>query len=204
MRWLGWLALTIVLLAATSGLWLPLPGTLLAETDLPSPADVALVLDGISSNAMDGAEEWRRAGLVQRVVIVEAPARTHALTTYWTDLLGRGLARPSPTPPDRLSVVRASRLAAGSQAEAVLPELKALGARTVLVPSGGLGSRLARRELNRVLGPEGITAHVVRVAPPLREPARWYENAFDRRAVLGNWIQLVVPVLGDGDQGAGE
>ncbi len=204
MRWLAILLVLAVALAVTSGLWLPLPGTLLADVDPPAPADAALVLDGTGSGAMDGAERWRRDGLVQRVVVVEAPVRTHALVTYWTDLVARGLARPSPTPPEWLSVVRADRIAARNQGAAALPTLQALGVRSVLVPGGGLGSRLTRRELNEVLGPAGVTVHLVRATAPDRDPARWYANAFDRRAVLGNWLGLLVPVFVEGGQGSGE
>ena len=48
----------------------------------------------------------------------------------------------------------------------------------------------------RVAGPAGISARLVRYgAPTMRDPAHWYQNAEDRRAVLDTWLQTLVPFL---------
>ncbi len=203
MRLLVVLLAASALLVAASGFWLPLPGTLLVDTDPLAPAAVALVLDGVSQDALDRAEGWRRDGLVGRVVVVEAPIKTHALVTYWTELVARGLARPSLTPPELLAVVRARSLAPAEQARAALPTLQAARAQSVLVPGGVLSGRLDRRELARVLGPAGITVRLVREEAPDRDPGRWYLDAADRRRVLGVWLQLLVPALSGDPQGPG-
>lgn len=185
-------------LALMSPLWMALPGELLVDVEPARPADVALVLDGSSPNAMDGAEQWRQQGLVATVVLVEAPVKTHALTTYWSDLVRLGVARDSPTPPDRRRVVRAGTIQPAEQARAALPLLQEMGASSVLVPRSGLGSRLARREIARVLRPAGIQTSLSPLGPPARNPGRWYVNADDRRYVLGAWLQLLVPPLSGG------
>ena len=77
-------------------------------------------------------------------------------------------------------------------------------AQRVLVPGGGgIGSRLVERELVAVLGPLGIDVRLVRYRDDGRDPARWYQNADDRRAVLDSWLQLGVPFLSDYEPGAG-
>jgi hypothetical protein len=190
-------ALVVVLVA--SRLWLPLMGTLMVVDEPPQPAAVALLLDGSSTSALDGAEAWRQSGLVQDVVVVEGPIKTHALVAYWTDFVAWGLAKPSPTPAEHLHVVRTEDLNPASQARAALPALSALGARSVLTPGGWLGSRLARRQLDSVFSPAGIEVHLSRLpvsGPPGRDPARWYQDPQDRRAVLDLWIQWLVPFVG--------
>jgi hypothetical protein len=176
-------------------------GTLMVVDDEPpQPAAAALLLDGSSSSALDGAEAWRQAGLVQEVVVVEGPIKSHALVAYWSDFVSWGLARPSPTPSEHLHVVRTDGLNPASQARAALPALSALGARSVLTPGGWLGSRLARRQLDSVFGPAGIEVRLSRLpvsGPPGRDPASWYQDPQDRRAVLDLWIQWFVPFIGE-------
>ena len=77
-------------------------------------------------------------------------------------------------------------------------------ARSVLVVGGGgIGSRLVERELGSVLGPAGISARFVRYgAPTMRDPAHWYQNAEDRRAVLDTWLQTLVPFLSGYESGS--
>jgi hypothetical protein len=187
-----------VLVAAlvASRLWLPLLGTLMVVDEPATPAAAALILDGSNPLALDGAEAWRQAGLVQEVVVVEGPIKTHALVAYWSDFVAWGLARPSPTPPDHLHVVRTDGLNPASQARAALPTLSALGARSVLTPGGWLGSRLARRQLESVLAPAGVSVRLSRLPvlnPPERDAAHWYQDADERRAVLDLWVQWLVP-----------
>jgi hypothetical protein len=181
-------------------LWLPLLGTLMVVDEPPAPATAALILDGSSSAALEGAEAWRQAGLVQDVVVVEGPMKTHALVAYWSDFVRWGLARPAPTPPEHLHVVRTEGLNPATQARAALPALMSLGAHSVLTPGGWLGSRLARRQLESVFSPAGISVHLPRLpssGPPGRDPARWYLDPEDRRAVLDLWVQWLLPFVGD-------
>jgi hypothetical protein len=181
-------------------LWLPLLGTWMVVDESPTPATAALILDGSNSLALDGAEAWRQAGLVQDVVVVEGPIKTHALVAYWSDFVAWGLARPSPTPPEHLFVVRTQGLNPASQAQAALPTLVRLQAASVLTPGGWLGSRLARRQLESVLAPAGVAVHLARLptlAPPQRDPSDWYEDPESRRAVLDLWVQWLIPSASD-------
>jgi len=191
-------------LAVAAPLWLPLLGTGLAASDALAPGDVALVLEGTGRDALGVAESWRQQGLVHDVVVVEAPVKTHALVAYWSDFVRWGLADPSPTPAEHLRVVRALSTQAGQQAEAALPALQLDAAGSVLVVGGGgIGSRLVERQLNEVLEPAGISLRMVAYAsnPTGRDPAHWYQNAEDRRAVLDSWLQLLVPYLSGYDAG---
>jgi hypothetical protein len=173
---------------------LPWFGTALAVDQPLAPADVALVLEGTGAQAPDVAEAWRQQGVVHDVVIVEAPVKTHALVAYWSDFVRWGLAAPAPTPPEHLQVVRAASTQAGEQARAALPALENGGAHAVLVlGGGGIGSRLVERELDGVFGPAGVAVSMVAYGDNRRDPARWYLNAEDRRAVLDSWLQLLVP-----------
>jgi hypothetical protein len=184
--------------------WLPLLGTGLAVDDALLPADVALVLEGTARDATDAAELWRQQGLVRDVLIVEAPVKTHALVAYWSDFVRWGLAPSPTTPADHLQIVRAPSTQAAQQAHAALSQLQRHGAWRVLVPGGGgIGSRLVERELRSVLGPVGIEVRLVRYRHDGRDPALWYQNADDRRAVLDSWLQLVVPFLSGYEPGAG-
>jgi hypothetical protein len=192
------IASVLGVLALAAPLWLPSLGTSLAVSDSVAPADVALVLEGTGSSAVPAAEAWRQQGLVHDVVIVEAPVRTHALEAYWSDFVRWGLADPSPTPADHLRVVRAPSTQAGQQADAALPALQADTARSVLVlGGGGIGSRVVERQLSEVLQPVGISLRLVPYGGGStgRDPAHWYQNAEDRRAVLDSWLQLLVPYL---------
>jgi hypothetical protein len=196
------LLLGVVVLALP--LWLPIFGTALAVDDPIQPADVALVLEGTGKEATDTVEQWRLQGIVRDVVIVEAPVKTHALVAYWSDFVRWGLAPPSPTPPEHLQVVRAPSTQGAEQAQAALAALQKDEARRVLVPGGGgIGSRLIDRELVAVLGPHGIDVRLVRYGDAGRDPAHWYQNADDRRAVLDSWLQLLVPFLSGYEPGAG-
>jgi hypothetical protein len=192
------LALVLLVLVALAPQLRPLPGTLLVVDEQASQADVALVLDAVGTGALEGAERWRQAGLVFNIVAVEAPVRTHALTAYWTDFVAWGAAPKPSTPADRLHVVRAASGQPADQARAALPALRQLGARSVLAPGGGIGSRLIARELASVLEPAGMQVRLARMAPPRFDPARWYEAAEGRRAVLDQWLQLLVPYLAGG------
>jgi hypothetical protein len=195
-------ALAVVVLATP--LWLPQLGTALTISDRVETADAALVLEGTGTSATDAAEAWRQQGIVHDVVIVEAPVQTHALIAYWSDFVRWGLAKPAPTPPDHLQVVRASSTQGAGQARAALAALQATGGRLVLVPGGGgIGSRLVDRELVSVLGPAGIAVRMVPYGDSGRDPARWYQNADDRRAVLDSWLQFLVPYLSGYESGSG-
>jgi hypothetical protein len=194
----------IVVVVLTAHLWLPLLGTALAVSEPLAPADVAVVLEGTGSGAVPAAEAWRQQGVVRDVVIVEAPVKTHALVAYWSDFVRWGLAEPSPTPLEHLRVVRASSTQAGQQAQAALPALQADAARAiVVVGGGGIGSRVVERQLAEVLQPAGISLRMVAYGggSPGRDPAHWYQNAEDRRAVLDSWLQLLVPYLSGYDPG---
>jgi hypothetical protein len=185
-------------LAAT--LWLPWFGTALAVDDPLQPGDVALVLEGTGATAPDAAEAWRQQGLVQNVVIVEAPIKTHALMAYWSDFVRWGLATPAPTPADHLHVVRSTSTDAAQQARAALPAIQLDEARSVIVlGGGGIGSRVVARELRSVFDSVGISLRMVRYGTEstkaTRDAAHWYQNAEDRRAVLDSWLQLLVPFL---------
>jgi hypothetical protein len=205
LRRLGVLGLLLLLVVLAGPLWLPLFGTALAVSDDPAPAAAALVLEGTGKDALETAEAWRQAGLVDLVVIVEAPVKTHALEAYWSDFVAWGLAAPPPTPAAFLRIVRAPSTQARQQALAALPALQAVAARQVLIPGGGgIGSRLVAHELAAVFGPAGVTARLVRTGAGGREPDRWFQNADDRRAVLDSWLQLLVPYLsGYEAEGAG-
>jgi hypothetical protein len=187
----------VVIVAALMPLWLPLPGTLLVGEDQPHVSDAALVLDGSGIGAVDGAEQWRQAGLVRDVVLVEAPVKTHDLVAYWSDLVALGLARPAPTPAEHLRVLRAASPEPAQQARAALEPLREAGVRSVLVPNGGIGSRLSQRDVGGALEPAGISVRVVPFGPPARDPARWYANAEDRRAVLDLWLGLAQSVVSE-------
>jgi hypothetical protein len=194
-RWAAVLLALVVVVLATP-LWLPLFGTGLAVDDPPQAADVALVLEGTGKEALDAVEAWRQQGLVRDVVIVEAPVKTHALVAYWSDFVRWGLASPPATPAEHLRIVRAASTQAAQQANAALPALDELGGRSVVVPGGGgIGSRLVARDLASVLSPRGIELRLVRYGASGRDPARWWTNADDRRAVLDSWLQLLVPAL---------
>jgi hypothetical protein len=189
-------ALGSIIIAAP--LWLPILGTGLAVADPLQAADVALVLEGTGKDALDAAEDWRQQGLVGDVVVIEAPVKTHALVAYWSDFVRWGLARPAPTPADHLRVARAPSTQAAEQARAALAVLQ--NAQVVIVPGGGgIGSRVVERGLVSVLAPRGISVSLVRYGQSPRDPARWYQNAEDRRAVLDSWLQLLVPYLSDYD-----
>ena len=73
-----------------------------------------------------------------------------------------------------------------------------------MVGGGGIGSRLVQRELSSVLSPAGISTRMVRYGAPttMREPAHWYQNAEDRRAVLDAWLQTLVPFLSGYEAGS--
>jgi hypothetical protein len=196
----------VAAIAAASFWWVPELGSALAVSDPPARADAAVVLEGTGVDAMNVAESWRQQGLVNDVVIVEAPVRTHALVAYWSDLVHAGVAPPSPTPADHLRIVRAPSTQAGQQAEAALPALEADAARLVLVTGGGgIGSRVVERELGEVWQPAGIGLRMIADAQGQaakgRDPAHWYANAEDRRAVLDSWLQLLVPYMSGYDSG---
>src|SRR5438093_13049090 len=127
----------IALLVLATPVWLPLFGTALAVDDSLQPADVALVLEGTGTDAMDAVESWRRQGNVRDVVVVEAPIKTHALVAYWTDFVRWGLAPVAPTPPEHLRVARSPSTQAAEQARAALPAMQELGSRSALVAGGG-------------------------------------------------------------------
>jgi hypothetical protein len=184
--------------------WLPVFGTALAVDESLQPADVALVLEGTGTEAMDAVEAWRRQGSVRDVVVVEAPIKTHALVAYWTDFVRWGLAPAAPTPPEHLRIARSPSTQAAEQGRAALPAMQELASKSALVAGGGgIGSRLVERELESVLGPAGISVRMVRYGGAGRDPAHWYQNADDRRAVLDSWLQLLVPFLSGYEPGVG-
>jgi hypothetical protein len=198
------LVLVLVAAAVAVPVLLPTLGTALTQDDPLQPADAALVLEGTGATATSVAEAWRQQGLVRDVVIVEAPVKTHALVAYWSDFVEWGLAPPSPTPATNLSIVRARSTQAGEQAAAALPALQQDGATSVVIlGGGGIGSRLVERQIAEVLNPHGVGARMVRYGDGGRDPAHWYQNAEDRRAVLDGWLQVLVPYLsGYDDSGA--
>jgi hypothetical protein len=184
--------------------WLPLFGTGLTVQDALQSGDTALVLEGSGKEALDAVEAWRQQGVVRNVVVVEAPIKTHALVAYWSDFVRRGVASGAPTPSENVLVVRAPSTQAAQQAEAALPALLQLQASMILVPGGGgIGSRVVARELDSVLSRQGMHVRLVVYADAGRDPARWWQNGDDRRAVLDGWLQLLVPALSGYEAGAG-
>src|SRR5260370_446455 len=137
---------TVAIVVLAAPVWLPLFGTGLAVDDSLQPADVALVLEGTGTGALDAVEAWRRQGDVRDVVVVEAPIKTHALVAYWTDFVRWGLAPVAPTPPEHLRVARSPSTQAAEQARAALPAMQEFGSKSALVAGGGgIGSRLGGR-----------------------------------------------------------
>jgi hypothetical protein len=189
------------MLAVLGTPWL---GTALVADDPMARSDVALVLEGTGKDALEVAEAWRQAGLVQDVVIVEAPVKTHDLVAFWSDFVRWGMAPPAPTPAEHVRIVRAPSTQASEQARAAAPALQALHTSSVLAPGGGgIGTRVAERGLASVLEPLGISVHMPSSGAPSREPSRWYTNAEDRRAVLDSWLQYLVPYLSGYEPEAG-
>jgi hypothetical protein len=204
LRAIGAMGLAVALVVLVTPLWLPLLGSGLAVDDSLQPADAALVLEGTGKDAIQVVEVWRQQGTVRNVVIVEAPVKTHALVAYWSDLVGWGLAPAATTPAEHLRIARSPSTQAGQQAQAALGVLQEFGARSLDVAGGGgIGSRLVERELQSVFGPAGITLRLVRYGEAGRDPARWWQNADDRRAVLDSWLQLLVPFLSGYDPSTG-
>ena len=192
--------LVCVVAVVAAPAWLPSFGSALAEDDPLQPADVALVLEGTGATATSVAETWRQQGLVHDVVVVKAPVKTHALVAYWRPSNGawrRHRPRPRPT----CASCARRRHKPGEQATAAMPALEADAARSVLVlGGGGIGSRLVERQISDVLRPASISTRIVGYGDGGRDPAHWYQNAEDRRAVLDGWLQVLVPYLSGYDE----
>jgi hypothetical protein len=193
------LGLLVAVISASSSWWLTLPGVALVDVEPLVPADAAVVLEGSGLHALERAEEWRQLGIVRRIVMIEAPIKTHALVTYWSDLVNEGMALPAPVPAAALTMVKSPRAGVRTQLEAAVPALRATGSRSILVLSGAMGSRLTRREVQAALGGSGFEYTLVLAEPPERPPSAWYQDADDRRHVLGAWLQLLIPFLSNGD-----
>jgi hypothetical protein len=62
---------------------------------------------------------------------------------------------------------------------------------------------VVERQLGEVWQPAGISLRMVAYSNRGRgrDPAHWYANAEDRRAVLDTWLQVLVPYLSGYDSG---
>lgn len=196
MRWRGWAAATIVVLALAVVAGRAAGPFLVVADPVPARADAIVVLAGsVPDRALEAARLWQR-GVAPRIVTTRTrlPPGEPALRAHGVRLpeeherLATALAGLD-VPPDVLTVLRTRADSTVSEARVVARWACRHGTRSLVVVTSPAHTRRARLILRRLLPPDTALA----IVPASDDPfpaATWWRDRRAAKYVLREWEKL--------------
>jgi uncharacterized SAM-binding protein YcdF (DUF218 family) len=169
--------------------WVLVAGTVLIDVESPAPADAIVVLAGNAPDRLPWAEELRKQGYADLLVVSNEPVHTHGLETTWLALHRAGIAAAEipetallvlDDPPPQSTLEEARR-------DADL--LAARGARSALLVTDAFHSRRAALLFGAAFRHRGMTVRSVPV-PDSLDLANWWSHPVAARRVLEEWTKF--------------
>ena len=179
------LAVALVLHAV----WLRFAGTLLIDAESPVRADAIVVLAGNAPDRLPWADQLRREGYADLLVVSDEPVHTHGLETTWAALHAAGVSAPEipdsvllvlDDPPPESTIDEARR-------DAEL--LSARGLRSALLVTDAFHSRRAAMLFGPVFARKGLSLRSVPVTDSL-DLAHWWSHPLAARKTSEEWAKL--------------
>jgi uncharacterized SAM-binding protein YcdF (DUF218 family) len=170
-------------------IWFPFAGTLLIEAAPPARADAIVVLAGNTPDRLPLAEELRKQGFADLLIVSDERVHTHGLETTWRALHQAGVSAAElpesalvvvDDPPPESTIDEARRDAA---------ILQARGLHSALLVTDAFHSRRAALLFNAAFAHKGLAVRSVPVADALDLP-HWWAHPLAARRVLEEWVKL--------------
>jgi uncharacterized SAM-binding protein YcdF (DUF218 family) len=178
-----------VAIVCALALWVPFAGTLLIDAEPPAHADAIVVLAGNAPDRLPWAEQLRREGYADVLVVSDEPVHTHGLETTWLALHRAGVAAPEipdsallvlDDPPPESTIDEARR-------DANL--LAANGLHSALLVTDAFHSRRAALLFRAAFAHRGLSVRSVPVADSFDLP-HWWQHPLAARRVLEEWAKF--------------
>ena len=187
---LGLAALVVLALAFHSAILAALGGYLV-KADPPRKADIALVLAGdASGNRILKAAELVREGYAPKV-LVSGPV---GMYDYAECDLEIPFAVRRGYPQSYFEPYQHHAHSTQEEADAMLPELRRLGAKTVLLVTSDFHTRRAGRIFRRA-APD-LTFDVVAAPDQYFTPSGWWKNREGRKTFMIEWMKTIAEWFG--------
>jgi uncharacterized SAM-binding protein YcdF (DUF218 family) len=183
------LVLLLVILAFV-GLWLANAGTLLIEGEPPVPADAIVVLAGNAPNRLPWAEELRREGFADLLIVSDEPVHTHGLETTWLSLHRAGMAAPEIPDASLLVIDNPPPESTLDEARRSADMLQARGLHSALLVTDAFHSRRAALLFRAAYARQGLSVRSV-PAPDSFDLAHWWAHPVSSRRVLEEWTKML-------------
>jgi uncharacterized SAM-binding protein YcdF (DUF218 family) len=170
-------------------LWFPFAGTVLIDTQPPSPADAIVVLAGNAPDRLPWAEQLRSDGYANLLVVSNEPVHTHGLETTWLDLHKAGVSAPElpdsalivlDDPPPESTLDEAQRDAA---------LLQSRGLHSAILVTDAFHSRRADLLFRAAFAHRDLSVRSVPV-PDSLDLAHWWTHPLSARRVVEEWAKL--------------
>ena len=173
---------------ALVGVWLANAGTLLIDSESPAEADAIVVLAGNAPNRLPWAEELRRQGYANLLIISDEPVHTHGLETTWLALHRAGLAAPE-IPDVSLSVLDPPPESTIDEANRSADLMVDRGLHSALLVTESFHSRRASLLFRAAFARRGLTVRPVPVADSL-DLGHWWLHPVSARRVTEEWVKM--------------
>lgn len=169
--------------------WLVNAGTLLIDAAPPVPVDAIVVLAGNAPNRLPWADELRRQGFSDLLIVSNEPVHTHGLETTWLALHRAGVAAPE-IPESSLLVLDPPPESTIDEANRSAELMAARGLHSALLVTESFHSRRATLLFRAAFARRGLTVHPVPVADSL-DLAHWWQHPVTARRVTEEWVKLL-------------
>jgi uncharacterized SAM-binding protein YcdF (DUF218 family) len=179
-----------VAIVCAIALWVRFAGTLLIDAEPPARADVIVVLAGNAPDRLSWAQQLRREGYADMLVVSNEPVHTHGLETTWLALHRAGVA--SPEIPDSALLVLDNPPPESTLDEARRDAnlLVTSGLHSALLVTDAFHSRRAALLFRAAFAHRGLTVRSVPVADSFDLP-HWWQHPLSARRVLEEWAKLL-------------
>ena len=173
------------------GVWFLNAGTLLIATEPPQPSDVIVVLAGNAPDRLLHAEELRKQGLANLVLVSNERVHTHGLETTWLDLYRAGVSAPDLPPASLIVLDDPPPESTIDEARRAADVLASRGLHSALLVTDAFHSRRASLLFGAAFAHRGLTVRSNPAADPL-DLAHWWSHPLAARRVAEEWTKLAV------------
>ena len=190
-RWLGAAVFLIVLILATSRLWLALLGGFLVKADAPAPADAIVVLAGDpSGNRITTAGDLVRRGLAPQA-LVSGPDGIYG---FHESELAIQFAMRHGYPESYFVALPNDSRSTVSEADVVIAELHRRKAHRVDIVTSNYHTRRAGNIYRSKA--KDLEIHMVSAPDRFFEPDSWWKNRDARKTFAIEWLKTGATWLG--------
>jgi len=170
--------------------WFVFAGVLLIDSESPEPADVIIVLAGNAPDRLPKAEELRKQGYANLIIVSDEPVHTHGLETTWSALHAAGVAAPELRDSDLLVLTNPPPESTIDEARRDADIVQSRGLHSALLVTDAFHSRRAWLLFRSAFAHRGLTVRSVPVDDQL-DLAHWWMHPMSARRVTEEWAKLL-------------